>query len=435
MIRFNCDHCGAAFRVAQDKAGRKGRCPKCKGVMQIPKAHLEPEEDIYSFADDAVDEQTPAATSSVDPMPGLTDGQALQEQHIEAGGGANPYEHRPASEPGAEVCPGCGRGLEASQRICAPCGIQLPSGRPLLTVSDREDQVHYQAERVIRAISWLIGWGVFPLWSEAKGRVRPLATWGIAALTIIVSIWFWTTETSYGWGPHGDLMLWSGETEQARLQVRGPWVIEILPYESKQLLTHMLLHGDIFHLGGNLLFLMIFGSRINSVIGNAATLVCYICCGVVAGAVWRATMAGNPPMPMVGASGAIMGLCGMYLVMFPLYRIYMAFWWRWGLFAGFRLSHKIWAARGFWVVLAYIALDAFYLGLGADDGVAHWAHIGGFLTGVALATGLLAARLANCPGNVFSTVLGRHAFALVGKPRQDPGPLTRYAPSFLRVKE
>ena len=85
--------------------------------------------------------------------------------------------------------------------------------------------------------------------------------------------------------------------------------------------------------------------------------------------------------PMLGASGAIMGLAGMYLVLAPVHRIYMTIWLRMGLMTGFRLLWKLWAVRGFWVVLFYIAFDVLATLIGSRDGTAHWAHLGGFVAG------------------------------------------------------
>ena len=99
----------------------------------------------------------------------------------------------------------------------------------------------------------------------------------------------------------------------------------------------------------------------------------------------------------------------------------MAAWFRWGLIRGFHLSLKFFAVRGFWVVLFYIAFDVLATIQGAEDGVAHWAHLGGFLAGVAIALMLIFSRLVNCRGgDIISAILGRRAWALVGKPNRTP---------------
>lgn len=104
---------------------------------------------------------------------------------------------------------------------------------------------------------------------------------------------------------------------------------------------------------------------------------------------------------------------GMYLILFPVHRVYCAMWirFRW------HLGMKIFTLRGFWVLLIYFAYDAVMVALRAESGTAHWAHIGGFLTGVVIALGILASRQFNSRGgDLLSVTLGRHAWPLIGKP-------------------
>lgn len=83
----------------------------------------------------------------------------------------------------------------------------------------------------------------------------------------------------------------------------------------------------------------------------------------------------------------------------------------------FALNMKIFSVRGFWVVLFYIACDVAMTVQGAEDGVAHWAHLGGFGVGVVVALALMVARLVDARGgDIVTRTLGRHAWALVGRP-------------------
>jgi membrane associated rhomboid family serine protease len=185
-----------------------------------------------------------------------------------------------------------------------------------------------------------------------------------------------------------------------------------------QLITYALLHGGIMHLAGNLIFLFVFGSRVNALIGNLYTAILYPILAVIAGIAHQISVRSDPPMPMLGASGAIMGLAGMYLVFFPVNKVHMAFWLRLGLLYRFRLFLKLFALRGFWVVLFYIASDVIFTSLQMKDNVAHWAHLGGFIAGVVFALALLFARQVNARGgDMVSVLLGRRAWALVGKPK------------------
>lgn len=149
------------------------------------------------------------------------------------------------------------------------------------------------------------------------------------------------------------------------------------------LLSSIFLHGGLMHLGGNMLFLWIFGDNIELKFGRLKFLGIYIIWGIVAG---LAHVMGdvNSPIPAVGASGAISGVLGAYLVMFSRARIttfiMMGFFWR--------MSHipAKWFLP-FWLIFQNI-LPFLIGGFGiAGGGVAYLAHIGGFIIG--LATGYL----------------------------------------------
>jgi len=347
---------------------------------------------------------------------------------------------------GPVACPCCEQVLTAGARICVRCGIDVHSGRSIMTVqTDKLDEIYTYAESVIRWISWIVWLGIYPIASEAFGLRKPWVTRGIAAVTVVVSVWF---MAAYVYNPHpdpalGNLMLWSGsaearqqQIEELRDQLRSRRVNEkqidsLLEragisekgtFRACQLLTCALLHGGPIHLAGNMLFLMVLGSRVNALIGNVLTVLLYPLLAIAAGMSHVIAMAEQPLHPMLGASGAVMGLAGMYLVLMPTPNVHMAAWLRWGLIGGFHLSFKTFAVRGFWAVLFYIAFDVVYTVLGLEDQVAHWAHLGGFLTGAILALILLLSRLVNARGgDILTAIFGKYAWRLVGKPnRQAP---------------
>ena len=111
-----------------------------------------------------------------------------------------------------------------------------------------------------------------------------------------------------------------------------------------------------------------------------------------------------------------MGFAGAYLFLFPVHRMYMVIWMRWGLLLGFKLSFKCFAVRGVWVVLFYIIFDVIAVSLGVSSGTAHWAHIGGLVGGIAVAFILLAARLAYSKSDALSLILGRYSWGIIGTP-------------------
>lgn len=201
---------------------------------------------------------------------------------------------------------------------------------------------------------------------------------------------------------------------------------ESLPkYESFQLLTHALLHADLVHLVSNLIFLLVFGSRVNALIGHLGTIVVYPLLAIGAAAAHMESVAHQPVVPMLGASGAIMGLAGMYFVFFPLHKVHMAAWAR-VIYSGFQLSLKTWTVRGFWVVAFYMGFDVLYTLISVDDGTAHWAHLGGFLGGMGLASFMLFIRMVSARGgDIFSMILGKYAWGLVGRPNRDISYLQR----------
>ena len=144
------------------------------------------------------------------------------------------------------------------------------------------------------------------------------------------------------------------------------------------LFTSMFLHGSWLHLLGNMWFLWIFGNNIEDSMGRIRFIVFYLLCGLTAA---FAQILANPDsaIPMVGASGAISGVMGAYLVLYPKVRVYAI------VPLGFFLTSMALPA---WVMLGYWFLIQFVSGLvsmgGEMGGVAFWAHIGGFVAGVAL---------------------------------------------------
>jgi len=189
-----------------------------------------------------------------------------------------------------------------------------------------------------------------------------------------------------------------------------------------QLLTHAFLHGGYLHLIGNLIFLLIFGGRVNALIGDFRTVILYPILAVISGSAQALALAHGPPVPGIGASGAIMGLAGMYLIFFPVQKVFMVIWFRIPLIV---YAMKVFTMRGFWMLVLWVAWNDVWPTLraaisphrAASDHVAHWAHLGGFMGGILIAFALLVTRLVNARGaDLLSVSLGKRAWALVGKP-------------------
>jgi len=147
----------------------------------------------------------------------------------------------------------------------------------------------------------------------------------------------------------------------------------------KGLFGSMWLHGGILHVAGNLLYLWLFGNAVCSKLGNLRYLPIYVGLGLVAGISHLLFSDGRA----VGASGAISGLIGMYLVFFPENSINCFFCWI------FMPQRPIWfSVRSFWMILVWFVLNIFGAIRGSGS-IGYVAHIGGFVAGVALAILLL----------------------------------------------
>ncbi|MFZ5874960.1 MAG: rhomboid family intramembrane serine protease [Nitrospirota bacterium] len=144
------------------------------------------------------------------------------------------------------------------------------------------------------------------------------------------------------------------------------------------LLTAMFLHGGLMHLVGNMLYLWIFGNNIEDSMGHGRFLVFYLLCGVAA-AYAHAVTAPESTIPMIGASGAISGVLGAYLLLFPRARVLT--WIPLGLLSRLEYIPAAWVL-GFWIVLQFLN-GTFSYGR-AGGGVAWFAHVGGFVAGLAL---------------------------------------------------
>jgi membrane associated rhomboid family serine protease len=144
------------------------------------------------------------------------------------------------------------------------------------------------------------------------------------------------------------------------------------------LFTSMFLHGSWMHLLGNMWFLWIFGNNIEDSMGRLRFVAFYLICGLAA-AFGQVVSSPRSSIPMVGASGAISGVMGAYLVLYPRVRVFAI------VFLGFFITS---IALPAWVMLGYWLLIQFVSGLatfgGEMGGVAFWAHIGGFLAGAVL---------------------------------------------------
>jgi membrane associated rhomboid family serine protease len=232
---------------------------------------------------------------------------------------------------------------------------------------------------------------MFPIGDENPTLRTPIVTYVLLASLLLV----WVLVQGAGFDGHTlaatvcNLGLVPGEiTGEARLGTGVPigeglvCVVDREPINWLTPLTSMFLHGSWLHLLGNGLFLWVFGNNVEDSMGRVRFLVFYVLCGLAAAAAQIAIGPGSP-VPMVGASGAISGVLGGYLLLYPRVKVRVLF----ILFIFIRVIH----IPAFLVLLWWIGYQV-VMGLPelmsvdtqASAGVAFWAHIGGFLAGVLL---------------------------------------------------
>lgn len=212
---------------------------------------------------------------------------------------------------------------------------------------------------------------MLPLRDDNPTRVVPYVTYGLIGLCVVVYLY------QFGLSPLEDrrLVVALGMIPAVVLGgERLPPDLAVVPAVVTPL-TSMFLHGGFFHLAGNMLYLWIFGNNVEDAMGSARFLAFYLLCGVAA-ALLHGVQSADSVIPMVGASGAISGVLGAYLLLFPWARV----------FVWFGFIFMVWVPAvvvlGLWFGVQAIGL----LGdpEGVRSGVAFWAHLGGFVAGMAL---------------------------------------------------
>lgn len=212
---------------------------------------------------------------------------------------------------------------------------------------------------------------MIPLGDNVPAERTPFITYSLIALNVLVFFWELVLGPGadrliYGWGAiPADVVAWRQE-----------------PLVLLTLVTSMFLHGGWFHLIGNMLYLAIFGNNVEGIMGHKRYLVFYLLCGVVA-SLAQVFIAPTSTVPGIGASGAIAGILGAYLLSFPRAQVFV------GIFLLFFLKVVALPAvlvLGFWFIMQLFNGIA-VIGASSEaitGGVAWWAHIGGFVVGLVL---------------------------------------------------
>ena len=225
---------------------------------------------------------------------------------------------------------------------------------------------------------------MIPINDENPTPSTPIVVYALIAINVVVFL----HQMTLGAGMQGFFQLYAVIPRQLSASFSGVTIDSSVP-ELLTLVTSQFLHGGLMHIGGNMLFLWTFGDNIEHDLGHFKFLLFYLICGVLAGLThWFFDMSST--IPTVGASGAIAGVMGAYIIKYPRAKIVTLL----PLFI-------IWTTiripavyfLGFWFVQQAISSVA-SLGMPQAGGVAYWAHAGGFVFGAVIAPlmGLLSDR-------------------------------------------
>ncbi|NNE37270.1 MAG: rhomboid family intramembrane serine protease [Gammaproteobacteria bacterium] len=226
---------------------------------------------------------------------------------------------------------------------------------------------------------------MFPIRDDNPQFLTPYATWTIVGLNILA----WVLVQGLGAGPAMArsicmLGLVPGELFQlAPANVAFPLGPDLYCMVTDQpawltVITHMFMHGSWMHIIGNMWFLWIFGNNVEDSMGSVRFIVFYLLCGLAAAGLQIATDPASI-VPMVGASGAIGGVMGAYILLYPRVTVHML------IFLGFIVTTI--AIPAFWMLGYWFLMQLLggFSSIGASGGgVAFWAHVGGFVAGVVL---------------------------------------------------
>jgi membrane associated rhomboid family serine protease len=237
---------------------------------------------------------------------------------------------------------------------------------------------------------------VFPLYDDNSDRATtPIVNYVLIAINILVFVFLQQLGTN-------DRFTYAFSTVPQEIisgrDVTTPDRVRVYPATGQELLVpglqptpfsvyltllfSMFMHGGIAHIAGNMLFLWIFGDNVEDRVGHGRYLIFYLVCGVLASlahvltTVVFATDQGSLLIPSLGASGAISGVLGGYIVLYPHRRVT-------AIVFRFVTDVPAYVAIGIWFAFQLIS-GMGILGGGSQGGVAYAAHIGGFVAGVGL---------------------------------------------------
>ena len=217
---------------------------------------------------------------------------------------------------------------------------------------------------------------MFPIRDDAPRSTTPFINYFLILLNIAIFLFEWSLQLSGGARARADFeMQFAFVPEHVAAWIKGylPASVAFVPF-----LSSMFLHASLPHVLLNMWGLAIFGDNVEDRLGHFRYLAFYIVCGLGAG-LTHLIFNFSSTVPTVGASGAIAGVMGAYLVLYPRSRVLT--WW--GFFVFWLPA---WLVLGYWLIINLLSGAASVLAesRGPVGGVAFWAHVGGFVTGALL---------------------------------------------------
>jgi len=220
---------------------------------------------------------------------------------------------------------------------------------------------------------------MIPLKDDVPSVTIPYVTIGLIALNVLAFLY----QTSIGTGGERAAEAFVFEFGATPCRITGACPADF-PSPYVTIFTSMFLHGGFLHVGGNMLYLWIFGDNVEDTLGHARFTLLYFVAGVTA-ALTQIAINPKSAVPMIGASGAVSGVLGAYILLFPFAGVQML------IVFGFFARVTRWPALivlGLWIVIQFfsgiLTFSSSAWGGGEAGGTAWFAHIGGFLAGIVL---------------------------------------------------
>jgi membrane associated rhomboid family serine protease len=220
---------------------------------------------------------------------------------------------------------------------------------------------------------------LFPVGDDnTERRITPVVTYTLIVINVLVFIYQQgNPEFKYGYSlvpaeitQGRDINNFVRVGGQTLRLYAGPPIIYLT------MLSAMFMHGDFMHLAGNMLYLWIFGDNVEDRMGHAKFLIFYLLCGILA-SVTHIFFGPNSLIPSLGASGAIAGVLGAYLILFPRQGVRVFYW-------GRIVEMPALIVIGLWGLLQFLSGFGSLASIERSGGVAYMAHVGGFVAGIVL---------------------------------------------------